>query len=279
MNRCLIDCRLHLAALHPRLFHSVILIEPILQTFHPRGPSSALFSSLRREKWESRAKAEGQISKNPFFASMDPRALKLFLTYALRDSSDGGVTLSTPKAQEAWTYIRPMFYPISENTPEGRQHERMLNPEVIPFSAESKLVTMRGEFMAICEELPHVRPRALYIYGERSHINGKESQELHLGMTGTGRGGNGGVSEGGVESELVKGCGHLSCLEKPAIIAERISQWLGPEILRWKKETTFWNTVDTGKSKNGRKELSERWLAAVKQDTSVERPGADKSKL
>jgi pimeloyl-ACP methyl ester carboxylesterase len=270
----------YLASIHPKLFHSLILIDPVLQDFHPPGPNAALFSSMRREHWTSRAKAESQISSNAFFSSMDPRALKLFLEFALRDTPNGGVTLSTPKAQEAWTYVRSNLLPLSENTLEGRHRERVLNPELVPFSEESRLKSMRPELLAICSAMPHLRPRTLYVYGEYSHINHDEVRTYHIEITGTGRGGNGGVAEGGVKDVDIVDCGHLCVLEKPGVIAEYVSNWLGDEVARWKEEISIWEKVDTGRSKNSQTELSDAWMAAVKEDTMAERPkAAEKAKL
>ncbi|KAJ4374215.1 hypothetical protein N0V83_002956 [Neocucurbitaria cava] len=262
----------YLASIHPRLFHSVIFIEPVMQASHPPGPNSALFSSMRREKWESRAKAEAQISKNRFFQSMDPRALKMFLAYSLKNTPDGGVTLSTPKAQEAWSYVRSNFHPLSQDTTEGRRRERMLAPDAVPFSGPGKAMTMRPEMLPTCEALPHLRPTTLYLYGEYSHINFDEVREQHIAKTGNGRGGNGGVNEGGVVEKILEDCGHLCVFEKPSTIAKDVSHWLDKEVAKWRKEKEFWDTVDTGKSKNGRKELSYKWMAVVKQDTTIERP-------
>ncbi|KAL6703798.1 hypothetical protein ACN47E_009097 [Coniothyrium glycines] len=269
----------YLASVHPRLFQSVVFIEPLLQAFRPPGPNAPLFSSMRRDKWDSRAKAEAQIGKSAFFASMDPRSLKLYFAYALRDTPDGGVTLRTPKAQEAWTYAKQNFHPVSEKTLEGRKRERIINPDAVPFSEEGMAVVMRTELMLICDALPHIRPRVLYIYGETSHINIDTTREMHLSQTGIGRGGNGGVSEGGVDAEMLEGCGHLCCFEKPVVTAERISRWLDKEVAAKKDEKIFWNTVDTGKSKNGRTELSEKWLVAMKRDPSLQRSSSDKAKL
>lgn len=241
--------------------------------FPPPGPNSALPSSKRRETWESRTRAEAHISRNGVFRSMDPRALQLFLAHALRDMPDGGVTLSTPKAQEAWSYVRANFQPLSEETAEGRQKERMLNPDIEPFSHDGRLKTMRAELWPICKALPHLRPRTLYLYGKFSHISFDELREQHISQTGSGRGGNGGVKEGGVEAKVFEGCGHLCVFEKPGMIAKHVSEWMGKEVVRWKGERAFWETVDTQKSKNQRKELSEQWLAVVKENTSVERLG------
>jgi len=266
----------YLASIHPRLFHSLILIDPVLQPSHPPGPNAALFSSIRRETWESRAKAESQIRRSPFFAAMDPRALDLFLDYGLRDTPDGGVVLSTPKAQEAWSYVRSNFHEMSED----RHRERMLNPDLEPFSEPSRLLTARGEVVPICDALPHLRPRVLYLYGEYSHINFDEVRDYHTSTTGSGRGGNGGIAEGGVIEEVLEDCGHLCAFEKPSVLAKSAAQWLASEVERWKHEKDFWQTIDTKKSKNGRTELSDEWIRVMKMDTGTERPKAEsKAKL
>jgi pimeloyl-ACP methyl ester carboxylesterase len=267
----------YLASMHPRLFHSVILIDPILQTSHPPGPNAALFSSKRRETWPSRADAESQIRNNGFFASMDPRCLDLFLAYALRDTPDGGVTLSTPKAQEAWTYVRSNMFDISPDTSQGRRRERMLNPEVKPFSEGSGNLTFRSESIAICDALPRLRPSALFLYGEYSHINFDDVREVQVSSTGTGQGGNGGVVDGGVRQEVLEDCGHLCLLEKPSVIAKSVAGWLSGEVKRFREEKEFWENADTGKSKNGRTELSEKWIDLVKADTGIQRTKGDRT--
>lgn len=270
----------YLASIHPRLFHSLILIDPILQLSHPPGPNSALFSSTRRENWESRAKAEKQIKGNGFFASMDPRCLDLFVKHALCDMPDGTVTLSTPKAQEAWTYVRSNMSDISPNTAEGRRMERLLNPELLPFSEPAILSSVRPEMVPIVEALPNLRPRTMYMYGEYSHINFEEVREGQAARTGIERGGNGGVEEGGVVQQEVEDCGHLCVFEKPGVIAKSVAEWLDKEVVRWKEEIDFWETVDTRKSKNNRTQLSDKWLELVKADTHTERPSNDsKAKL
>lgn len=270
----------YLASIHPTLFHSLILIEPVVQPSHPPGPNAALFSSLRREKWESRCVAEQQIRKNGFFASMDPRCLDLFCKHALRDLDDGGVVLSTPKAQEAWSYVRSNLPDLSENTMEGRRRERLLSPEIMPFDEPGRLLSCRPEMVRICDALPQIRPRVCYIYGEYSHINFDEVREYHVSSTGHGAGGDGGVKEGGVCDHVLTDCGHLCVFEKPDEIGKHVAEWVKKEVERWKSEKEFWDTVDTKKSKNGRTELSDEWISMVKRDTAAERKrDGEKAKL
>jgi hypothetical protein len=72
----------------------------------------------------------------------------------------------------------------------------------------------------------------------------------------------------------------LCAFEKPGDIAETVAEWVGKEMVRWEEEKEFWATVDTGKSKNDMKDVSDKWIGAVKADTMTERPrGKGKAKL
>ncbi|KAF2018087.1 alpha/beta-hydrolase [Aaosphaeria arxii CBS 175.79] len=264
---------INLALMHPRLLHSLIIMEPVIQDFPPPGPNAAMFSSSRRETWDSRAHAEKQISRNAFFQAMDSRVLQNYLKYGLRDSDEGKVILATPKAQEAWSYIRPNFAPLPEDPSNrtSRLKERMMNPEYIPSSGHANAMWTRPEGVLTMQSLPTLRPRTIFIYGEYSHINFDEVRNLHVKFTGTGIGGNGGVEDGGVEEQELEDAGHLCCFEKPAVVAVTIHDFLRRELLRWEHEQSFWETFVTGKSKNNRKELSDNWISGVKEDADTQR--------
>lgn len=204
---------------------------------------------------------------------MDPRVLKNYLRSSLRDTEDGGVTLTTPKAQEAWSYVRPIFAPLpgNQDTPEARNRERLLSPDIVPFSESSTTVFVRPECIVVKSELPHLRPRTLYVYGDFSPINFDDIREERLKITGTGRGGSGGHADGCVEEVVIEDGAHLVCFEKPDVVAVKISEWLEKELSRWKREIEFWATTETGKSKDGRTKLSEEWLKGVKEDADWQR--------
>ncbi|KAH8726599.1 putative toxin biosynthesis protein [Phaeosphaeriaceae sp. PMI808] len=271
---------INLALIHPRLFHSLLIVEPVLQNVYPPGPNAAMFTSIRRENWNSRAAAEKQISKNAFFQAMDSRVLDRYLKFSLRDVEGGQVKLATPRAQEAWSYARPNFQPLSQDEGvEGRNHERMLNPEFIPFSHYSTAVWTRPEGVLTLQSLPNLRPRALFMYGDFSHINYDEIREMHIKPTGTGHGGNGGIADGGVEERILEDVGHLCCFEQPGATARACVEWLNKEIVRWKQEQRFWATFDTEKSKSNGSELSDRWLAEVKEDADIQRSTKKAAKL
>jgi hypothetical protein len=71
---------------------------------------------------------------------------------------------------------------------------------------------------------------------------------------------------------VLEDCGHLCPFEKPREIAESVGKWLDKEMVRWREEREFWASVDTGKSKNGQMELSDKWMEVMKADTNIERP-------
>lgn len=256
-----------------------MIVEPVLQDNHPPGPNAAMFSSIRRDDWDSREIAEKQIGRNAFFQAMDPRVLKKYLQFALRDTDGGRVRLTTPKAQEAWSYVRPNFQPLSEDTTEGRNQERLVNPEYIPFSRYSKAVWTRPEGVLTLQGLPSLRPRTLFVYGDFSHINYEEIREIHTKLTGTGHGGNGARLDGGTEERVLEDVSHLCCFERPDRVAKTCLEWLDRETLRWKDEQQFWATFDAEKSKSNRSELSNKWLLGVKEDADVKRPINKTSKL
>lgn len=233
----------------------------------------ALLSSLRRENWDSRAKAEGSLIKAPLFKNMDPRALNAFFKYGLRDVENGRVSLSTPKAQESWSYVRSKFHPLPEDadTAESRARERVLTPDILPFSEASDQTFARGENIQIFESLGHLRPRVLLIYGSDSTFNSEQARKGLLGRIGTSRGGNGGAADGGAEMKVIDKGSHFVAFDRPAQTAAEMSGWLEKEMARWEKEANFWSTVDTGKSKNDQKDLSERWVEGVKKG-AVSRP-------
>jgi pimeloyl-ACP methyl ester carboxylesterase len=272
-----------LALIHPRLFHSLIFIDPVIVDAHPPGPNAALASSLRREQWDSRAKAEAGFKKHPLFKSFDPRVVKAFLACGLKDADDGSVHLTTPKAQEAWSFVRSNFHAMPEDTasPEARYRERLINPDLLPFESASLETFARGESLNTFHSLPQLRPRTLYLFGKHSHINtGMNQRERLLEMTGTGRGGSGGAKDGGTEMKVVDKMSHFLCFESPQRTAIEISDWLAKEMTRWEVEKRFWATLDTGKSRNNMKELSKKWIEMVKRGAAVPRACAkDVAKL
>ena len=90
--------------------------------------------------------------------------------------------------------------------------------------------------------------------------------------TGTGRGGSGGAQDGGVQTNVIDRASHFVCFESPQRTAAEIADWLAKEMMRWEVEKKFWATLDTGKSRNDMKELSERWIEMAQRGAAIPRP-------
>ena len=106
---------LELAHIHPRLFSSLVLTDPIIGPTLTAGAILGNASSHRPDLWQSREEAEKAFTSAKTMKKWDPRVLQLWLDYGLRDTptlvhpEPGKVTLRTPKANEAWSYLRSWF--------------------------------------------------------------------------------------------------------------------------------------------------------------------------
>ncbi|KAK6992171.1 Alpha/beta hydrolase fold-1 [Favolaschia claudopus] len=94
-------------------FTSLILLDPAL--LPPEFPSTTVLTKLfghlaktKRDKWSDREAAHKYLAARPAFKTWDPRAIRLFVECALRESGSGsGVVLSCTKAQEVAFYLNP----------------------------------------------------------------------------------------------------------------------------------------------------------------------------
>ena len=149
-----------LSLMHPRLFSTLVLIDPVIAPAPSNGnwiPAKA--SAGRRDRWPSRAAAAQSFKKSKFYSVWDPRVLDLWIKYGLRNlpthiypsvtaasstppviSVDAGasiiptpnpdteqeVTLTTTKHQEVFSFLRPNFpsleYPDPGSEPNPLSH-------------------------------------------------------------------------------------------------------------------------------------------------------------
>jgi pimeloyl-ACP methyl ester carboxylesterase len=251
-------CQLaNLALLHPRLFESLILIDPVIQgkVSLLGNVSPAFASAKRRERWPSREDAIKSFKKSKFYQAWDSRVLDRWVQYGLRDvptelfpdAKAPEVTLTTTKHQEVMTFLRPNFaarpgdvdvssadFTLSNSKVNRRTHTD-LNPDTEPQSP-----FYRGESTIVFNQLPHIRPSVFYIFGEKSSLTNDAIIEEKLRLTGSGVGGSGGRDEGRVASVMVQDAGHLIPMEKVEESADHISKWVQKEMVRyqdWEKKT------------------------------------------
>ncbi|KAL9612196.1 MAG: hypothetical protein Q9167_003184 [Letrouitia subvulpina] len=280
----------HLSLLHPRLFHTLILMDPVILGDAPYGPNAAFLSTRRPDLWPSRAAAESSFRRNPFFQAWDPRVLSLYVKYGLRElptavypnltsslsspkeelEKEKQVTLTTTKHQEAWSYVRSTFEPQEDD-----ERDRLLSPD-LDLEKYGDYLFQRPECMITLMNLPVVRPSVLYIFGEKSQLSPPEENEKKVKVTGTGLGGSGGEKLGRVAGVVAEGVGHLVPFEDVGGSARRCAEWLGKEIARWRSEEEVLRGRKSGKSERDMLVLSQQWKEGVKLARGARRPPKEK---
>ncbi|KAG1867458.1 Alpha/Beta hydrolase protein [Suillus tomentosus] len=99
-------CVAALVALHfPALFSSLILVDPMIDTFteFPWEHAQSLVGRilLRRQHWPSREDALRSFKLSPLFSSWHPDVLRLYVDYGLYEDGSGRIALKTPPVHEA----------------------------------------------------------------------------------------------------------------------------------------------------------------------------------
>ncbi|KAF2805107.1 toxin biosynthesis protein [Mytilinidion resinicola] len=276
----------HLSLMHPSLFHSLVFMEPMIQKENPsrlQSAPQARFSSLRPDIWPSRVEAEAFLRSSPLFRKWDARAVDNFLEFGLRPaptelypqaSPPGAVTLTTTKAQEAWTFLRLYAFPSSTDpcdpveTVVGKDLAREAREE--DMNNRSYVTNCPWPCLAY-EFLPYLRPSTLFLFGESSHINRPARREDKLQQTGTGLGGNGGVATGRVKAHVIQGTAHMLPLEKTSETAAHISHWLEKEVRRFGFEEEFSKSYNSQKSECDGKALSATWMEYMELPSGTKR--------
>lgn len=247
----------NLALIHPRLFSTLVLLDPVIQEHAsaPSGPSPAQASTFRRDLWASHHEAEMSFRKQAFYQSWDDRVLKCWIKYGIRETptlihpgekgtSNTTVTLATSKHQEVFTFLRPSW--SLKNATGQVLLDRNLLPD-IDLSGPVTYPFYRPEPSFTLSRLPNLRPSVLYIFGELSNLSSPAQQEQKLAATGTGVGGSGGRQDSRVKGVELKGIGHLVAMESVHGCANEASDWIGQELQLWKAEADkyeAWTKLD-----------------------------------
>lgn len=255
---------------HPRLLRSLVLIDPVIQVPNGSVPP-AIASTPRRDVWESREAAAERFRGTKFFQAWDPRVLDRWIQYGLRqfpteihptdDAADRRVTLTTPKHQELFTFLRPMYNPAPG--------EKFVDRDPIADEEYPGYPFYRPEPLKVFRQLPELRPSVLYIFGEKSVLSTPILRQGKMERTGTGVGGSGGVSAGRVK-EVLLDCGHLVAMEKVTECADAITAHLSSELERWRQEKKEFEDHWNKKTRREQITIDEEWSKRVK-------PGAPKT--
>lgn len=279
-------CSTQLSLMHPRLFHTLVLLDPVVQRQTTQLDGFSLeqrkrviakttqLSTHRRDIWPSRKAAEEGFKRSPFYQTWDPRVLERWVRYGLRDlptphhplndktvtdKNNTPVTLRTPLHQEVFTFSRPNYNHIPGS---GKPVNRVTHPDLDANHPDSHPF-YRPEPARIFAQLPHLRPSVLYIFAGKSDMCLPWMMADKLTHTGVGLGGSGGVAAGRVRDVLLKDKGHLLAQEAVNECADAAVCWLAPELRRWKDEEESFRSEWNKKTKLEKVTVDAEWLKHV----------------
>lgn len=258
---------MNLALFHPRLFHGLVLLDPVIQSRSAeilpgvdRRKQLAAMSTFRRERWGSREEAAASFARSPFYKKWDKRCLARWVEFGLREgrsmlypeAEEGSVGLTTPNGQEVYTFLRPNF------EGKGGKVDWKRTPDVDPGN-ENNYPFYRREPNAMWDRIEELRPGVLFVIGGESNINGWGGVEDREKRMGTGIGGSGGKSEGRVESVTLEDVGHLVPIEEPTRTAEIMAKWLGKATEMWHQDQEDLQKTWYAKILKEKQQIGEEW--------------------
>ncbi|KAK2731303.1 hypothetical protein FQN57_003458 [Myotisia sp. PD_48] len=266
---------INLASIHPRLFTSLILIDPVVyrpRLAAPGDPKAAisfmtLLTAHRRDMWPSRKAAIESLKKNKFYELWDERVFNKWVEHGLREfptaifplentnAAETPVTLTTTRHQEAFTYSRPNF---DGDPDENKPINRITHPDLNP-AMKGNYPFYRPEIYQSFDLLPRLRPSVYYLFGETSDLSHPIDVKDKLDTTGVAVGGSGGVAAGRVKGTVMKGVGHLIAMEATNDAAELCAVWIGSEMKRWQAEEAAFNAEWSKKQGTQKLMIDEVW--------------------
>ncbi|KAJ5044425.1 hypothetical protein NUH16_001230 [Penicillium rubens] len=240
-----------LSLVHPRLFTSLVLIEPAILPTNLPLKLYAFLTLNRQDTWPSKSEALKSSTKS--YARWDSRVLKRWNEHGYRNLQtvvspqidgeakpiDGPVTLTSSIYQVAMLCLRPNFMghttsALADST-EAPPHDPLMYPDIID-PPHLSMPFYRSEVRVLFLMLEHIRPSVFYLFGGESQVTTPEDQAQILERTGAGIGGSGGVKHSQVKKTVLLECGHTVPMEDVAGSASLIGTWVGQSVQRWKKD-------------------------------------------
>ena len=287
--------------MHPRLLHTLVLLDPVIQRqttqldgFSLRDNKRIIakttqLSTHRRDIWPSRKAAAEGFKRSPFYQAWDPRVLDRWVEYGLRDlptpihpldekpvdAKNPPVTLRTTLHQEVFTFSRPNYNHVPGS---GKPVNRVTHPDLDENHRDS-YPFYRPEPARIFAQLPHLRPSVLYVFAGKSDMCMPDMRADKLANTGTGLGGSGGVVAGRVRDVFLEDFGHLLAQEAVNECADAAVCWLAPELRRWKDEEESFRFVWNKKTKLEKQTVDAEWLKNVPAPARRPKKAEKESKL
>lgn len=263
-----------LSKLHPRLFHSVAFLDPWMaaEWTSPDAKGNWKRGVGRKDKFENTDHAGAVLRKSPVMKRWDQRVFDRFTSSAWRNGPtllhpDNGdnVVLKTPKQMELYTSARVNLDNLNTSPETASRVDRLQFPEM-----KYDLVQKMPYYMPLPkiagEYLPHLRPRALFLYGNKGSASREEWSMSNIEKTGTGSGGSGGIGLGAVEADTVSGS-HFFPFEQPTETAERLALWLENEanVMIDEKRALEQRLKCAGRSAKDRQTFPDEFLEVAKR--------------
>lgn len=248
--------------MHPSLFVGLILIDPVIQRGNP-SRKYALPSTYRRDIWPSRRDAMKKFQSSAFYQAWDPRVLEKWVEFGLRDlptnehpssqdPNERAVTLTTPKSQELFTFLRPSYIDKRSGLQIGNPSDEMHPDDIDEFPF------YRPEPSHIFRRLPEVKPGVLYLFGESSDLSSPDARRAKMERTGTGVGGSGGAVHGRVHENILP-CGHLVPMELPKDSAKSCAHFIDTALASWNFENSQYQKAWANTPPDERNKIDKQW--------------------
>lgn len=254
---------LDLALMHPRLFVSVVAVEPIAMETAQEATFRGVYSlAFKADRWPSREEAVDSVKRNPFYKTWDPRVVELYIKHAWEPddratSASGGVRTITSKDQELLTFARAAYPSDRQQRLDSFVPDPLRHPDM-PLQRNKAEAAYRPEPFITFALLPHLRPSCHYVFGGRTHMKScqDEGRLKKRHATGVGIGGSGGWTAGRVRDSVVAKGSHFLPFEVPADLATtHMGPWLSAELERWQRE----EATEDGVAPSKRAEVPEDW--------------------
>ncbi|RAK89385.1 toxin biosynthesis protein-like protein [Aspergillus costaricaensis CBS 115574] len=289
----------NLAFLHPRLFTTILLVDPVIQLSPPAmgfgtdPPGAANYTLRRSDVWPSR---EAAVQANrQFMHGWDPRCVELMAEHGFRDlptrlypdveavkakfgtsTTDNNnttpVTLTTTKHHDLLGQIRQNFS-ARKPTTGVIEISRDSHADLDPVAAFIPLY--RPEPRSTFFRLPTLRPSCLWVVGGSTYLN-LDEMRLAIKRCGTGVGGSGGLPEGRVKEVTLPGLGHLMPFQEVKAVVEPCAAWLREEMERFSRVEREWEEAQKGKS---HLVVEDNWYKVLKPVNARRGKGGPSAKL
>ncbi|SPQ24851.1 cc4bb9db-94b1-4c3c-968c-334ec7b553ae [Thermothielavioides terrestris] len=282
-----------IALSNPRLFRSLVLLDPVLQ-LTGTGIAPAMASTRRRDLWPSRAAAAAMFRQSKFYQAWDARVFDRWIRHGLRPlptalypsppsastttnppaaggtggDDDQPVTLTTTKHQELFTFLRPTYSRLNDSSSSPLDRPVDLPAHIAAGggsgSGSGGYPFYRPEPLYAFSRLPELRPSVLYVFGGESDMSTPELRRAKMAATGTGAGGSGGAARGRVREVVLEGRGHLVAMEAVAACADAVAGFLKDEMALWRAEMASFERSRAAADRRELMVIDERWKRELK---------------